>query len=225
MLVRFTLAALLICLTANAAGQISGKFYLEKEIFAVGEPIFLYFEVTNDGSEAVNIYQADPDSFCSGYQIKLHGGSESNTSCSPYGVAGSCLSSSTLLPAKKKHVERLLLNFDHDLNAPGEYSVEVARGFPSLSAKLDFYAVPNDMLEVRDTLRFTVDSNATLDSKTLQPWVEQLKSSDPSKRREAARTLASIAPPAVGRHVTELRRCCRVTTIRAACLSQVEYIS
>ena len=195
MLVRSTLAALLICLTANAAGQISGKFYLEKETFAVGEPVFLYFEVTNDGTEAVNIYQADPDSVCSGYQIKLHGGSESNTSCSPYGVAGSCLSSDTLLPAGKKHVERLLLNFEHDLNSPDEYSVEVARAFPSASARLDYYAVPRDTLEVSDTLRFTVDSNATLESKTLQPWVEQLQSRDQSKRREAARTLASIAPP------------------------------
>jgi len=194
-MVRSTLAALLICLTANAAGQISGKFYLEKSTFAVSEPVFLYFEVTNDGTEPVNIYKADPYSFCSGYQIKLQGGSDSNKSCSPYGVAGSCISSDVPLAAGKKYTERLLLNFEHDLNSPGEYSVEVARAFPSASAKLDYYAVPKDTLEVSDTLRFTVDSNATLELKTLQPWVEQLKSRDQSKRREAARTLASIASP------------------------------
>ena len=195
MLIGTTLATLLICLTANAAGQISGKFYLEKSTFAVGEPAFLYFEVTNDGNDPVNILKADPYSFCSGYRIKLQGGSDSNKSCSPYGVAGSCMSSDVPLAAGKKYVERLLLNFEHDLNSPGEYSVEVALAFPSASAKLEYYAAPKDTLEVRDTLRFTVDSNATLESKTLQPWVEQLRSSDPSKRQEAARTLASIAPP------------------------------
>jgi len=103
-------------------------------------------------------------------------------------VGGSCLSSDAPLAAGKKYTERLLLNFDHDLNSPGEHSVEVAREFVH-------YAAPKDTLEVRDTLHFTVDSNATLDSKTLQPWVEQLQSREPSKRREAARTLASIAPP------------------------------
>jgi len=194
-MVRLILATLLISSAANASAQLSGRFYLDKSTFAAGEPVFLYFEVTNDGTEPVNIFQADPYSFCSGYQVKLHSGSESNTSCSPYGVAGSCLSSDTLLPAGKKYVQRLLLNFEHDLNSPGEYSVEVSRALPSASAKLEYYEAPKDTLEVRDTLHFAVDSNATLESKTLQPWVEQLQSRDASKRREAARTLAGIAPP------------------------------
>ncbi len=180
---------------ANVAGQLSGRFYLDKSTFALGEPVLLYFEVTNDGTEAVNIYQADPYSFCSGYQIKLEGGSEPNKSCSPYGVAGSCLSSDTALPAGKKHIERLLLNFEHDLTSAGEYSVDVARTFPSASAKLDYFTAPKDTLEVHDTIHFTVDANATLESKDWQPWVEQLQSRDPVKRQEAARTLASIAPP------------------------------
>ena len=195
MLARLIFATLLACSTANAAGQISGRFYLEKSTFAVGEPVFLYFEVTNDGTEPVNIYKADPYSFCSGYQIEVRGGPNTDASCSPGGVGGSCASSDTPLPAGKRYVERLLLNFGHDLHSPGEYSVEVARAFPSASAKLEYYEAPKDTLELRDTLRFTVDPNATLESNTLQPWVDQLSSSDPSKRHEAALTLASIASP------------------------------
>ncbi len=172
----------------------SGRFYLEKATYVPREPVVLYFEVTNEGTEPLSIYQADPYSFGSGYQIKWHGGPDTATSCSPFGIGGSCVSSDTLLPAGKKYVERLLLNFEHDLTSPGEYSIEAARAFPSASANLEYFAAPKDTLEVRDTLHFTVDSNATLDPKALQPWVEQLKSSDPSKRQEAARTLASIAP-------------------------------
>lgn len=194
-MVRLTLATLLIFSTANVSGQLSGRFYLEKSTFAVGEPVFLYFEVTNDGTEPVNIFKADPYSFCSGYQIEVRGGPNTEASCSPGGVGGSCLSSDAPLQAGKKYVERLLLNFEHDLTSPGEYSIEVGRAFPSASEKLEYYAAAKDTLEVRDTLRFTVDPNATLETKTLQPWVAQLSSHDPSKRHEAALTLASIAPP------------------------------
>jgi len=41
-------------------GQVSGRLYLEKETFAPGEPVFLYSEVTNTGTEALEINHADP---------------------------------------------------------------------------------------------------------------------------------------------------------------------
>ena len=94
-----------------AAGQLSGQFYLEKSTFARGEPIFLYFEVSNDGAKAENLDSADPYSFCSGYEIRVLSGSGITSSCRPDGFAGSCLSSSAVLPPRKTHIERLLLNF------------------------------------------------------------------------------------------------------------------
>src|SRR6202022_4179310 len=52
-------------------------------------------------------------------------------------------------------------------------------------------------LEVQERLLFSVERNTTFDSKELQYWVNQLQSPDIAKRSEAARTLASLAPPSL----------------------------
>ena len=179
-----------------AAGQLSGHFYLEKSTFAPGEPIFLYFEVVNDGPQAENLHSADPYSFCSGYQIKVSSDPDSTSSCAPPGFAGSCLSSSAVLPSGKKHVERLLLNFDHKIDAPGPYSVEAERHLSHAAASAQYFSpdTPKDTLEVQTTLYFRVDSNTAQNPKALQTFLAQLRTDDLNKRREAARTLASVAP-------------------------------
>jgi hypothetical protein len=93
------MSACILVSTCNTVAQIAGNFYLDKSIFAPGEPVFLHFQVTNNGSKSVNILQADPYSFCSGYEITLSSNSHGSTgrpSC-PKGFAGDCLSSDTLL--------------------------------------------------------------------------------------------------------------------------------
>jgi uncharacterized protein YciI len=61
--------AVLLCWPAIAAGQVSGRFFLEKKTFAPGEPVFLYFETTNNAADAQDVAHADPYAFCSGYSI------------------------------------------------------------------------------------------------------------------------------------------------------------
>lgn len=182
--------------SALASGQLSGHFYLEKSTFAPGEPIFLYFEVVNDGRQAENLGSADPYSFCSGYQIKVSSDPDVSSSCGLIGFGGSCLSSSAVLPMGKKRVERLLLNFDHKIDAPGPYSVDAERHLSHAVASANYFSpdTPKDTLEVQTTLYFQVDSNTTHNPKALQTFVAQLRSEDPIARREAARTLASVAP-------------------------------
>jgi len=179
-----------------AAGQLSGQFYLEKSRFAPGEPIFLYFEVVNDGLQSENIHSADPYSFCSGYQIKVSSDPKPTSSCPALGFAGSCLSSSVLIRSGKSRIERILLNFDRKIDVPGPYSVEAERYLSHAPSTADFFRpeTPKDTLEVRTTLYFEVDSSVTEDPKTLRTFLDALKSNDTIKRSEAARTLASIAP-------------------------------
>jgi hypothetical protein len=179
-----------------AAGQISGQFYLEKSTFAPGEPIFLYFKVVNDGPQTEHLHSADPYSFCSGYQITVSSDPGATSSCAPLGFGGSCLSSTAVLPSGRSHIERLLVNFDHKVDAPGQYSVAAERQLDYAHTSTDYFSpdAPKNTLEVHTTLYFQVDANASQDTKAIQAFVGQLRSDDPSKRREAARTLATIAP-------------------------------
>src|SRR5262245_14995183 len=92
MTVRLFVAVLLFWPTI-AAGQVTGRFYLEKETFAPGEPVFVYFEARNIGMETQNILQADPYSFSSGYALRVSSDPAPNSSCASMWMGGSCLSS------------------------------------------------------------------------------------------------------------------------------------
>jgi hypothetical protein len=193
MLVRYVVA-LLVCWPTIVLGQVTGRFYLEKETFAVGEPVFLYFEVTNSGAETQNVYKANPYSFCSGYQIQVSSDFSSRSSCAPMGIGGSCISSDEPIETGKTVTERILLNYEHKIDSAGEYQVEAERSVSYASAGVDFFNATKSSLAARATLTFRIDQNAVLDGANLQSWVELLHSTDPEARREAALTLASLAP-------------------------------
>jgi len=190
MRIRSLVAACLICWPVFAAGQTSGRFYLEKATYALGEPIFVYFQVINDGPKAESFYSASPYSFCSGYQISISSDQPRPSCKSDEGrfISVSCQSSSLTIRPGEKHVEHVLLNFAHKVDAPGEYTVQAVRGGGAIPPGDD-----SDTLRIHATLHFQVDQNMVT-MKALQPWVDQLRSPDPIQRLEAARTLASIAP-------------------------------
>jgi hypothetical protein len=57
--------------SASAAAELTGSFYLEKETFARGEPIFLYLSLVNKGPDTAEFAISDPDQLaCSGISIK-----------------------------------------------------------------------------------------------------------------------------------------------------------
>ena len=86
----------------------------------------------------------------------------------------------------ESYIERFLLNFDHKIDIPGDYWVEAKHSGPE-----------NRTVGVVHTkLNFRVEENIIAPSE-LQPWLDGLKWTDRSKRFEAARTLASIAPPSL----------------------------
>jgi len=193
MTIRLVLAVLL-CWAAIAAGQVTGRFFLEKQTFAPGEPVFLYFETTNSGTEPQNVDHADPYAFCSGYSLRVSTDSPANLNCTPMIIAGSCLSSDYRLPPGKSRSERILLNYEHKIDAAGDYEVEAVKQLTSSPGNLYASGESNNSTEVRELLHFRVDENATPDGAYIQTIVQQLKSGDEAVRREAARELASLAP-------------------------------
>jgi hypothetical protein len=179
------------------AGQLTGRFYLDKETYAPGEPVFLYFEVTNSGSEALNVYQAHPYSFCSGYKIQVSSDEKPTSACEPMGWGGwggSCMSSDIELKPKQKLTERILLNFEHKIDAAGDYDVMADHAFPYANTGVAFYLPNKPTQQVHAQLHFRIDPSATLDAHTFDDSVAQLRSNDVVKRADAARTLAALAP-------------------------------
>ena len=159
------------------------EFYLEKQEYARGEPIFVYFQAVNAGLHAEKLYSADPNGDCSAFNLTV-----SNDTLRPVcRLFTSCLSGAIVLKPGEKHLERVLLNLVHKLDSPGEYTVKaeyVGRnglGFSSITAE-------------PTTLHFRVGQDMA-QREVFQALLDQLRSSDLNKRNEAARALASVAPP------------------------------
>jgi hypothetical protein len=197
MRVRLLIVLALLCWPAVGTAQVSGRFFLEKETYTVGEPVLLYFEVTNNGSETVNIPNADPYSFCSGYRIQVSSDPSPTSSCAPGGFGGSCFSSDMTLKPGEKYTQRILMNDEHNVRAPGTYFVEAERSIGYAPSSLNYFEAVKSTVEVHERLLFRVVANISVEEASLQVWVQQLKSDDSAKRREAARILAAMAPPSL----------------------------
>jgi hypothetical protein len=186
MSIRATLAAGILCVSVIATGQVSGKFYLEKESYPYSEPIFVYFEARNEGTRPEKLYSADPNGDCTAFSVKVSSDKRASSSSCARGI--SCLASDIQLMPGEKHTERILLNYAHEINA-NAYWVRVSRRAPFLLP-----GGGEDTLAASATLYFHVDESAAPSKSAFQPWVDQLNSSDPLNRWEAARVLASVAP-------------------------------
>ncbi len=189
---RLLLAGLCLLWSVSATGQLTGQFYLEKTSFARWEPVFLYYLLMNSGQASVTVASTlDPGQpGCSGHSITVSSDPIPTPSCPLLGAEGCNYngppSKPILLSPGESYTERFLLNFDHEINIPGDYWVE---------AKHSGLGNPT-MGDVHTKLNFRVEEN-TIPPSELQPWLDGLKSADREKSMEAARALASIAPPSL----------------------------
>jgi hypothetical protein len=165
-------------------GQVAGEFYLDKTSFARFEPVFLNYRITNKGLKTVTVDRIlNPERpCCSAFSIKVSNDPVPMPSC-PFVGDGFCscdgqYSVPLELRAGEAYTERFLLNFGHEIGDPGDYWVEAVHFGPVDRTKLSF----------------RVEGN-TIAPTELQPWLDGLKSASWEKRTEAARTLASLAPP------------------------------
>ncbi len=94
------LLAVVVCLSAISSAQVSGKFYLEKQNYALGEPIFVKFEVRNDGTEATRLYSADPNGDCTAFSVKVSSDKPPSTFSCGRGI--SCMSSDGQTHARRE---------------------------------------------------------------------------------------------------------------------------
>jgi hypothetical protein len=135
--------------------------------------------------------QVDPYSSCGAYKIKFSTDPGEKSSCAGYGFSGSCFFPDRLLAPGATYSERILLNFGHELKSPGEYEIEASRSLRDSSS------FASSILELNVHLRFHIEATGGPATAQLKAWLDQLRSKDPVQRREAARVLASLAPPSM----------------------------
>ena len=182
----------MICALPVSA-QVAGKFYLEKTQFSPTEPVFVYFKLVNAGSQPVDIFPVNPEQpMCSGISFNLFREDRPTNSCLLFAeklcVMNGPPSRPIPLNPGQSHTDRYLLSYHHDLRTPGNYRLEAERtGFPG-----------NQRQSLKSTLLFRIDADAPpISSTEIHAWLNQLRSPNYDKRTEAARTLASIAPPSI----------------------------
>ncbi len=187
-----TVALLAVIFPKVTYSQWSGRVYLPKETFAPGEPIFVYFEVTNTSSQKQDLASSDPYSPCSPYRIQVSSDPSSGGTCSRP-ILMSCLSSQKSVKPGQTSMVAVLLNYAHDVNGPGDYQVDakiLLPVTPDNSGPLS----NDDGIPLQAHLWFRVDAAVALSPTAFTPWLAQLKSSNFIERQEAARVLASVAP-------------------------------
>lgn len=197
LLLQVALMAPSIC-----TAQVTGSFSLEKSSFAPGEPVFLSFTLHNDGTETAAIRSADPYSFCSGYKIRVTRDATTPKAACFQSYGGSCISGGLPLAPGASHTERILLNYRNayqgyftSVSLPGDYTIDASREIAYGPGGKNIPFPTRDHATAHQEFHLRVDDALELPPGIYTPYVQQLESKDSQARREAARTLATIAPP------------------------------
>jgi hypothetical protein len=184
-------------LSSAAFAQLQGHFFLEKEQFKVGEPVYLHFDVTNEGKEPVQFLQGNRYSYCGGYSIEVSNAPPVQHSSCDRGIVVSCPSGMQLVAPGETRRETLLLNYEHDLSKPGDYDIHAVWA-ASYGPKTEGFPNPagGQQIKVEEHLRVRlIDANGENLEPLFQPYIAGLAAQDEEHRIEAARAIGSVAPP------------------------------
>jgi hypothetical protein len=193
-LLPLLLLTLLIAASLSAQ-DVEAQFATNKTDYLVGEPLFVTLTVTNRGDATIWVDFKSPDapSFCENFALEVPGAElPDHWGC---GYAGSCASSFREIPPGKSLALRRLLNTQFRLQRPGTYAVHAHTNLVVHNQDL-FDSPPIEQFEVTDTLTLELhSSNESQLKAAFQPFVEDLRSPDATKRAEAASAITVLAPP------------------------------
>ena len=172
--------------------QTAGQFYLEKQVFSRGEPVFLYFRIPDHSPFSIASFSnGNEQPMCSGVAVKVSSDPSAPTASCPLLPDSLCVmngkpADSLSGPQPQTKIVRFLLNYQHKIDQPGEYWVDADKR----------ERVGEALVSAHAKLRFSIDpEKPRYSAEKLQVWIERLKSPDIDTHLEAARVLASVAPP------------------------------
>jgi hypothetical protein len=184
--------------SAVAQGPLVGKISMAKEVYLAGEPVYVHFEVTNVGKEAVQYTKGDPyANGCGGYEMEVSRGASSGAWSCARRTISDCLSETQMLAPGETERQNILVNFANNVTKPGEYEIAAVRS-------LRYWPVTGDTMMPADAKSFTYQTKLKIQvegagSEQLKPiyqvYVRNLESQDDEIQRDAERAIASGAQP------------------------------
>jgi hypothetical protein len=198
MTIRPLVVILSVFWSFSAAGQVTSEFYLDKTTYVPGEPIFLYFKVSNRLAQpiTINTTQLPSQPFCAGYTIKVSKDLADTPQCLSLSQSNSCIlngqTSTVAIEPGSTYTEQILLNPYGNFKSAGNYSIDATY---SDSPRRNEFGVTPFRLTAQTNLHLSIDPSAPpVCSDIFQVWVEQLRSPEDRKRMQAARVLTYLAP-------------------------------
>jgi hypothetical protein len=198
-LLRISLAVVLALLGAGAArGQLQGQISTAKNLYLAGEPIYIHFEVTNVGKDAVEYSAGDPYAEgCGAYSLKVSNGPAlAHPSCTPV-KADACDTSDQILAAGETVRQNILVNYAHQVTTPGNYEIHAVQVMKyRLLTGAGVRSEDRKDFKLEKTLQIqVVRGDADALQAIYRVYVRNLSSQDDEIQREAERAIISGAMP------------------------------
>ena len=194
------LALLAGCLVGTSArAQLVGHIATFKQQYLAGEPVYVSFELTNAGKEAVQYVAGDPYSQgCSIYSLEVSSGPPLKHSSCERGMAAECPAGNQILSPGTTVQQNILVNYAHDVSKPGNYEIRAALALKYAPVgEGDAFLTgggKNFKFEEKFQIQVLNGDKGILET-IYRPYVKNLESRDDDIKREAERAIVSGAPP------------------------------
>ncbi len=183
---------------AAARAQLQGHISMAKNVYFAGEPVYVLFEYTNVGKDAVQYSMGDPYAEgCGGYKLEVsEKEAKGSANCKEPG-ANECIAGSEILAAGETRHQLILVNYAHDLSKAGNYEIRATQEMKYAAATGDVRLSATQQqfkVEQRFTIQVVKADRERLEA-IYKPYVVNLSSQDDEIQREAERAIVSGAPP------------------------------
>ncbi|MDR3675824.1 MAG: HEAT repeat domain-containing protein, partial [Acidobacteriota bacterium] len=198
---RGFLSLLICCLLAAipaSAQELTARFYPQKSVYLLGEPVWFVFEVKNKGNTLVHLEYSDPFGVCAiagGYAFDVAGAADvGRWRC---GFVASCAGGgSTPLAAGATYRQRLLLNQWFLIGHAGKYRVSASRSlrFGSRADRFTILAPAKRTFKSQFEITVVEGEKARVE-RAFDPFLKNLSTRDFDLRVEAVETITAMATP------------------------------
>ena len=171
---------------AAARAQLQGHISMAKNVYFAGEPVYVLFEYTNVGKDAVQYSMGDPYAEgCGGYKLEVsEKEAKGSANCKEPG-ANECIAGSEILAAGETRHQLILVNYAHDLSKAGNYEIHATQEMKYAAATGDVRLSATQQqfkVEQRFTIQVVKADRERLEA-IYKPYVVNLSSQDDEIQR------------------------------------------